>query len=77
LAGPLDRKASRKSGVESRNDRNLILMMFLLGAVGAFYGVETGSSWTGEMIGAALYGFVGVVAGVPIALAVNITRNWR
>jgi hypothetical protein len=52
-------------------------MIATLGAIGAFYGIETGSNWMREAVGALLYGFIGIVAAVPIAFAVNITRNWR
>jgi hypothetical protein len=80
LAGPfqLEKRAARRNGVEARNDRFLILMMIVtLGAVGTFYGIETGSSLMQKAVGALLYGFVGIVVAVPIAFAVNITRNWR
>jgi hypothetical protein len=78
IAGPV--RASRAShtiGAEARNDRTLMLMIAALGALGAFYGIEIGSNWMRELVGALLYGFVGIVAAVPIAFAVNITRNWR
>jgi hypothetical protein len=79
LAGPYrpSEKAARRNGVEALNDRFLILTIAAFGAVGAFYGIETGSSWMSEALGALLYGFVGVVIAVPIAFAVNITRHWR
>jgi hypothetical protein len=79
LAGPYrpSEKAARRNGVESRNDRFLILMIAVFGTVGAVYGIEAGSSWMRETVGALLYGFVGVVIAVPIAFAVNITRHWR
>jgi hypothetical protein len=54
-----------------------MLMIVALGTLGAFYGIETGSSWMRETVGALLYGLVGIVAAVPIAFAINITRNWR
>jgi hypothetical protein len=78
IAGPV--RASRRArivGIEARNDRTLIWMMAALGVVGMLYGIETGSSWIREAVGALLYGFAGVVAGVPIALAINLTRGWR
>jgi hypothetical protein len=52
-------------------------MVATLGAIGALYGIETGSGWMREAIGALLCGFVGAVAAVPIAFAINITRTWR
>jgi hypothetical protein len=47
------------------------------GVIGGFYGAKTGTNWLSESWFALLYGFVGVVAAVPIAFAINITRNWR
>jgi hypothetical protein len=52
-------------------------MIMALGAVGALYGVETASSWMREAVGALLYGLVGIVAAVPIAFTINITRSRR
>jgi hypothetical protein len=78
FAGPV--RASRRArivGAEARNDRTLVLMVTALGSIGALYGIETGSGWMREAVGALVYGFIGVVAAVPIAFAVNITRGWR
>jgi hypothetical protein len=79
LAGPYrpSRRAARRNGIEARNDRTLILMVIGLGAVGAFYGVEINATLYGKLFCAVLYGFVGVCAAVPLAFAVNLTRNWR
>ena len=79
IAGPIraSKRASRATGAEARNDRTLMLMVVTLGAIGALYGSETGSSWVRETLGALLYGIVGVVAAVPLAFVVNITRSWR
>jgi hypothetical protein len=52
-------------------------MIVVLGTIGAFYGIETGSSWIREAVGAVFYGFIGIAAAVPLAFAVNITRSWR
>jgi hypothetical protein len=51
--------------------------MTSLGTIGAFYGVETSSSSLGALVLGLCYGFVGVAIGVPLAFAINITRNWR
>jgi hypothetical protein len=79
LAGPprISERAARQHGLEARNDRFLMLMTVTLGAIGTFYGIETGSSLMREAIGALLYGFIGIVVAVPIAFAVNVTRSWR
>jgi hypothetical protein len=79
IAGPVrtGRRASGTIGTEAKNDRTLIMFMVALGAIGAFYGAKTGSSWVSKAAFTLLYGFVGVVSGVPIAFVVNVTRNWR
>jgi hypothetical protein len=61
--------------LEERNDRNLIVVMTALGAVGAFYGVETRSGSLGAVVLGLWYGFVGAAIGVPLAFAINVTRN--
>ena len=77
-AGPYrpSRRAARRNGIEERNDRTLVLMVMALGAIGALYGVEIDSTLYGKLLSGALYGFVGVCAAVPLAFAVNVTRNW-
>jgi hypothetical protein len=70
-------KEARRLRAEDRNDRNLIIVMTALGAIGAFYGVETSSSSLGALMLGLWYGFVGVAIGAPLAFAINITRNWR
>jgi hypothetical protein len=72
-----NRKEARRLRLEERNDRRLILMTVGLGAVGAFYGLETSSSVLGAFMAATVYGFVGAAIGGPLAFAINITRNWR
>jgi hypothetical protein len=72
-----NQREARRYRIEERNDRTLILMTVGLGAVGAFYGVEISSSAFGALIAGLCYGFLGVVIGVPLAFAINITRNWR
>jgi hypothetical protein len=78
LAGPIraGRRASRTVGAEARNDRTLIWMVVLLGAVGALYGIEMSSTFLGEVIFGTLYSFVGVCVAVPLAFAINVTRQW-
>jgi hypothetical protein len=79
IAGPVGpgRRASRTVSAEARNDRTLLWMIVTLGAIGALYGIEIESGWIRQAVGALLCGFIGVVAAVPIAFLVNITRNWR
>jgi hypothetical protein len=70
-------KEIRRHRIEERNDRNLIVTMMILGAIGAFYGVETGSDALSAIVGALIDGFVGLSIAVPLAFAINLTRNWR
>jgi hypothetical protein len=72
-----NRKEARRLRIEEKNDKNLIIVMTALGAVGAFYGFETSSNSLGALMLGFCYGFVGVVIGEPLAFAINITRNWR
>jgi predicted amidophosphoribosyltransferase len=72
-----NRKEARRSRVEEKNDKNLIVVMTALGAIGAFYGVETSSSSLGAILLGLCYGFVGAAIGAPLAFAINLTRNWR
>jgi predicted PurR-regulated permease PerM len=51
-------------------------MIAILGAAGAFYGIEVRSTFFSEIIFGALYGFVGVCVAVPLAFAINVTRHW-
>jgi nitrogen fixation protein FixH len=51
-------------------------MVVLLGAVGALYGIEMSSTFLGEVIFGTLYSFVGVCVAVPLAFAINVTRQW-
>jgi rRNA maturation protein Nop10 len=78
-AGPyrFNRKEARRYRIEERNDRTLILMTVGFGVVGAFYGAESSSSMLGALIVGLWYGFLGVVIGMLLAFAINITRNWR
>jgi uncharacterized membrane protein YeaQ/YmgE (transglycosylase-associated protein family) len=72
-----NRKEARRLRAEDLNDRRLILMTVGLGAVGAFYGLETSTSAFGAFVTATIYGFLGAAIGAPLAFAINITRNWR
>jgi hypothetical protein len=70
-------REARRLGAEDRNDRNLIIVMTALGAIGAFYGVETSTSSLGALMLGFCYGFVGAAIGMLLAFAINLTRNWR
>jgi hypothetical protein len=51
--------------------------MTSLGAIGAFYGVETSTSSLGAVMLGLCYGFVGAAIGMLLAFTINLTRNWR
>jgi hypothetical protein len=51
--------------------------MVILGAIGAFWGVETSSNTASAIVAGLIDGFVGLSIAVPLAFAVNLTRNWR
>ena len=51
-------------------------MIAVLGAVGTLYGIEVSSTLFGEIVFGALYGFVGVCVAMPLAFAINVTRDW-
>src|SRR5664279_261001 len=73
IAGPVrtGKRVSRTVGVEARNDQTMMWMIVVLGTIGAFYGMETGSSWIREVVGGVFYGFIGAAVAVPMAFAVN------
>jgi hypothetical protein len=78
-AGPyrFNEREIRRHRIEAKNDRNLLIAAVASGVIGGFYGIESSSSTLGALIAALCYGFVGVAIAVPLAFAVNLTRNWR
>jgi hypothetical protein len=75
-AGPykMSAKEARRHRGEERNDRNLATISLALGGIGALYGLASGSSALGTIIAVIGYGLLGVMVGVPLAFAVNMTR---
>ena len=53
------------------------MFMAGFGAIGAFYGGETGSTTFRAVMGAGFYSFLGGVIGVAVTFTLNMTRNWR
>jgi hypothetical protein len=76
-AGPhvFNRKEARRHRIEERNDRNLVVVTLSCGLVGGLYGAAGSASALGAVLAGFGYGMVGVLAGVPIAFAINVTRN--
>jgi hypothetical protein len=47
----------------------------ILGAAGVLYGIEVSSTVLSEIVFGALDGFVGLCVAVPLAFAINISRQ--
>jgi hypothetical protein len=76
-AGPyvFNRKEARRHRIEERNDRSLVVVTLSCGVVGALYGASGSTSMVGAVMAGLGYGTLGVMIGVPLAFAINITRN--
>lgn len=76
-AGPYvrNRREARKHRIEERNDRNLVVVSLACGLIGALYGAAGSASTFGAVVAGFGYGLLGVLIGVPLAFAINITRN--
>jgi hypothetical protein len=70
-----NRKEARRHRIEERNDRNLVIVSLLCGLVGALYGASGSPTIFAAVVAGLGYGLIGVVIGVPIAFAINITRH--
>jgi hypothetical protein len=82
------KREARKFRREDKNDNYLVRTTLLIGFLGLLYGIVVGrksgseSTWYGVqsaiiVMNAALYGFVGVLLGVPLAATVNMFRTAR
>jgi hypothetical protein len=89
-AGPyqFSKREARKFRREDKNDNYLVRTTLLIGFLGLLYGIVVGrksgseGTWHGVqsaiiVMNAALYGFVGVLLGVPLAATVNMFRTAR
>jgi hypothetical protein len=76
-AGPhvFNRKEARRHRIEERNDRNLVVVTLSCGLVGALYGAAGSATALGAVLAGFGCGMLGVLVGVPIAFAINITRH--
>jgi hypothetical protein len=70
-----NRKEARRHRIEERNDRNLVVVALSCGLVGGLYGAGGSASMLGAVLAGFSYGMLGVMIGVPIAFAINITRH--
>jgi hypothetical protein len=89
-AGPyqFSKREARKFRIEDRNDNYLVRTTLLIGFIGLLYGIVVGrksgseSSWYGVqsafiVLYATLYGFLGILVGVPLAATINMFRTAR
>jgi hypothetical protein len=76
-AGPyvFSRREARDHRIEERNDRNLVIVSLSCGLIGALYGAAGSATTFGAVVAGFGYGLIGVLIGVPLAFAINITRN--
>jgi hypothetical protein len=65
----------RRHRIEQRNDANLIVTSAACTAAGALYGAIGGVTTAGAILGGLIYGLAGLLVGVPIAFAINVTRG--
>jgi hypothetical protein len=61
--------------IEQRNDTNLLVTMAACAGGGALYGALLGGAGLWSILGGLFYGVVGLLVGVPVAFAINITRG--
>ena len=70
-----NRKEARRHRIEERNDRNLVIVSLACGLLGAIYGASGSATMVAAVLSGLVYGLAGVVIGVPIAFAINVTRR--
>jgi hypothetical protein len=70
-----DQKAFRRFRAEQRHDHTLLVTTLACTCAGALYGVLLSSSTIGAIVAGIGYGIVGLLIGVPIAFAINLTRG--
>jgi hypothetical protein len=76
-SGPykFSKKQLRRLRVEQRNDNILVITAVACSCAGALYGVLLSSSTLGAILAGLGYGATGLLAGVPIGFAINMTRG--
>jgi hypothetical protein len=76
-SGPyvFSRKEMRRHRIERRNDINLVVTSLACAAAGGVYGAMLGSGGVGAILHCLFYGALGLLVGVPIAVAINVTRG--
>ena len=76
-AGPhvFSREELRRHRVEYRNDINLLVTSLACAVAGALYGAIISSNVPGAILHGLFYGVLGLLVGVPVAFAINMTRG--
>jgi hypothetical protein len=76
-SGPyaFSRREARRFRAEQRNDNMMIVTTAACCGAGVLYGVLPSSSIFGAILAGTWYGLVGLLIGVPIAFAINLTRR--
>ncbi len=65
----------RNHRIEYRNDINLAITSLACAAVGGLYGAIVSSGGLAAILHGLLYGLLGLLIGVPVAFAINVTRG--
>ena len=68
-------KEIRRHRVEYRNDINLLITSLACAAGGVLQGAIISSSGLGAILHGLFYGLLGLLVGVPVAFALNVTRG--
>jgi hypothetical protein len=76
-SGPykFSKKQLRGIRVEQRNDQMLVITAVACSCAGALYGILLSSSTFGAILAGLGYGAIGLLTGVPIGFAINMTRG--
>jgi hypothetical protein len=79
--GPFSAQSCPKCGevrrlrAEQRDHHTLVVTMVACGYVGGLYGSLLGANTFAAILAGFGYGMVGVLVGVPIGFAINLTRG--
>jgi hypothetical protein len=69
------KKEARRLRIEQRNDEMLIITTVACGCAGALYGILLSSSTFAAIMAGTGYAVIGLLVGVPIGFAINLTRG--
>lgn len=76
-SGPyvFSREDLRRHRIEYRNDINLAVTSLACAAAGGLYGAIVSSTGLGAILHGLIYAGLGLLVGVPVAFAINVTRG--